>query len=352
MMYGALLLLATFVLAWLLTYSLREFALRNQLLDIPNERSSHRVATPRGGGAAIVLAFSALLLLLLLIGAVATKVAAALLLGGAVVALAGYLDDRSSLRPRTRLLAHGTAALLAVGLLGAVSGLPLPGGYWAWGWMAVPLSWVGVIWCINLFNFMDGIDGLAAVQAVCLALGAQLVLLVIGGGCSLLLLGWALASAGYLRWNWPPAKIFMGDVGSGYLGFLVAAFLMLTAADGLNAWVWFILFAVFLVDANCTLIVRWRRREKLSDAHRNHAYQKASRRHGGHRPVTIAVLLINVFWLWPLAAAAGRYPAWGAGLALLALLPLLLLAARYRAGVPDEATTAALPQAFNFTPEP
>lgn len=334
-MLETLLILATAVLAWALTLAMRRYALRKNLLDIPNVRSSHQVATPRGGGAAIVLAFSALVLVLLALGQVALKVAAALLLGGGIIAVTGFMDDRKPLSARLRLLAHGSAAVLAVLLLGALSGLPLPGGYWAWGWLGVPLSLVGVIWCINLFNFMDGIDGLAAVEAACLALGAQLALLAVGGGVSLLLLGWAAASLGYLAWNWPPAKIFMGDVGSGWLGFLVAAFLALTAAAGLHAWVWLILFAVFLVDANWTLVVRWRRGEKLSDAHRNHAYQKASRQHGGHRPVTVAVLLINVVWLWPLAIAAARYPAQGLWLALLALLPLLALAARYRAGVPD-----------------
>ncbi|MCX7178167.1 MAG: hypothetical protein NTX56_05120 [Proteobacteria bacterium] len=91
------------------------------------------------------------------------------------------------------------------------------------------------------------------------------------------------------------------------------------------------------MDANWTLVVRWRRGEKLADAHRNHSYQKASRLMGGHRPVTVAVMLINVCWLWPLAMAAGRYPAQGLWLALLALLPLLWLARHYRAGVPDDA---------------
>ncbi len=329
------LIFGTFALTWLLTYAAREFALRKQLLDIPNDRSSHSVATPRGGGVAIVLAFNALLLLLLLLSMVSAKITAAMVLGGGAVAIAGYLDDRSPLKPRTRLVVHGSAAVLALILLGPVPGLPLPDYFLAWGWLGVPLSFIGVIWCINLFNFMDGLDGIAAVEAACLALGAQLVLLAAGGDISLLLLGWAAASAGYLLWNWPPAKIFMGDVGSGYLGFLVAAFLLLTNQQGLNAWVWFILFAVFIVDANWTLIARWRRGEKLSDAHRNHVYQKASRRWGGHRPVTITVLLINVCWLWPLATVAGCYPAWGAGLALLAVLPLLALAARYKPGVPD-----------------
>ncbi|MES2884939.1 MAG: glycosyltransferase family 4 protein [Pseudomonadota bacterium] len=347
-------ILATLLLAWVLTWAMRRFALSRNLLDIPNARSSHQVATPRGGGAAIVLAFSALVVLCFALGLTSAKIAAALLLGGAVVAIAGFMDDRSPLSPRVRLLAHASAGLLAVLLLGAVPGLPLPGGFWAWGWFGVPLSLVGVIWCINLYNFMDGIDGLAAVEAVCLALGAQLALFAIGADVSPLLLGWAAAALGYLYWNWPPAKIFMGDVGSGWLGFLIAAFLLLTGPAGLNAWVWLILFAVFLVDANWTLMVRWRRGEKLSDAHRNHSYQKASRLAGGHRPVTITVVLINVFWLWPLAAAAALYPAQGLWLALLAMLPLLWLAMHYRGGVPDTVSAQskpASPRAHSSSPE-
>lgn len=339
----AILSMATFMLAWAATWAVRRAAIRHRLLDIPNDRSSHQIATPRGGGLAVVVAYSVLLVVLGWRGAISAQALLALLLGGGIVAIAGFLDDRRGLSPKVRLLAHATAALIAVLALGVAPGLPLPGGFWAWSWLGVPVCLVGVIWCINLFNFMDGIDGIAAAEAVCLGLGGQLALLAVGAGWSPLLLGWAAASGGYLLWNWPPAKIFLGDVGSGYLGFLVAAALLLTATSGVNAWVWFILFAVFIVDANWTLLVRWRRGEKLSDAHRNHAYQKASRHYRGHRPVTLAVVVINVFWLWPLAVFAALYPSLGLPLAVLACLPLCVVAARFRAGVPDAAVAANLP---------
>lgn len=326
---------AAFLGAWMLTGWLRGVAIRKQIMDVPNARSSHKVATPRGGGLAVVIAFSLLVLLLAVIGRLGWSVVLGLLAGGAVVAWIGFRDDRSPMPARIRLAAHAVAGLLAVLLIGPVASLPLPGGLLDLGWWAMPVSFIAVIWCINLFNFMDGIDGIAAGEMVCVALGALLVIGLVGPVSWMPLLGLAAACGGYLVWNWPPAKIFMGDAGSGYLGFMVAAMTMLTVAEGLlNAWVWLILFAVFIVDATFTLTRRLIRGEAVWDAHRDHAYQKLARRMGRHGPVTMAVILVNVLWLWPLAAMSGLYPQHGVWLSAVALFPLIITAIILEAGKP------------------
>jgi Fuc2NAc and GlcNAc transferase len=184
---------------------------------------------------------------------------------------------------------------------------------------------------------MDGIDGIAGSQAVFVATTGAL-LSATGGepGLNACLYGLAGACAGFLVWNWPPAKVFMGDVGSGFLGFVLACCALYSTARGLlSLWSWLILMSAFLADATTTLARRALRGEKLSQAHRSHAYQVCARRLGGHRRVTLAFTLINLLWLLPLAFAATRYPAQAPLLTALAMLPLCLLAALLGAGQPE-----------------
>lgn len=181
---------------------------------------------------------------------------------------------------------------------------------------------------------MDGIDGIAGVEAVTVAAGAALLLWVRGDAAMagvLVLL--AAAVLGFLAWNWPPARIFMGDVGSAYLGFVLGVMALATSAEGpLNLWVWLILLAVFITDATVTLLRRLLRGERWYEAHRTHAYQHAARRFGSHRKVTLAVGALNVLWLLPLAGVACALPGYGWWLAVVAYLPLLLLAVKFGAG--------------------
>jgi Fuc2NAc and GlcNAc transferase len=144
----------------------------------------------------------------------------------------------------------------------------------------------------------------------------------------------AAATLGFLVWNFPPAKIFMGDAGSGFLGLMLAALSLQAAVlRPVLFWCWVVLLGVFVVDATVTLIRRLLRGERVYEAHRSHAYQHAAIAFGAHRPVTLAVAAINVCWLlpWALAIAAG----WVAGVVglVLAYVPLVALALRFRAGV-------------------
>jgi Fuc2NAc and GlcNAc transferase len=142
---------------------------------------------------------------------------------------------------------------------------------------------------------------------------------------------------GFLLWNWPPARIFMGDAGSGFLGFVLGAMAWTTIAAGeLSVWFWLILVGAFFVDATLTLLRRWRRGEPLATAHRSHAYQRLSRRFGSHLKVTLGFLLVNLVWLAPLAWLAALHPSFGAGLTLLAWAPLAVYAWLSGAGLPGD----------------
>ncbi len=313
---------------------LRRYALARSLMDVPNARSSHRVPTPRGGGVAIVVSFLLALPVLALVGALDWQVHWALLGAGACVAAIGFLDDHGHVAARWRLLAHFAAAIWALVLLGGVPPVSLFGASVDLDWLGFGVGAVYLVWLLNLYNFMDGIDGIAGVETVCVCLGGAL-LHVLAGEPTLALVPLSLgaAAAGFLYWNFPPAKIFMGDAGSGFLG-IVLGVLSLQAAwrDPASLWSWLILLGVFIVDATWTLLRRMLRGDRIYEAHRSHAYQYASRRYGAHLPVTLAVAAINLFWLLPVALLVGLSRLDGLVGVALAYLPLVALAVRFRAG--------------------
>lgn len=296
--------IAAFAVAWWLTESVRGYAIRRQLLDIPNARSSHSVVTPRGGGIAIVTATLAALVGIGALGAIDWAPVWGLVGGGALAAAIGFLDDHRHVAARWRLTVHMLAAVWVLWWFGGMPPVEIRGISMDLGWPGDALAAVYLAWMLNLTNFMDGIDGIAALEAVTVCAGGVLLYLAAVPGET----QWALplilgmSVLGFLIWNWPPAAIFMGDVGSGFLGLMMAA-LSLHAAQVAPRllWAWIILVAVFVVDATVTLIRRLLRREPVHQAHRTHAYQHAAQWYGVHRPVTCAVGAINVIWLLPLA---------------------------------------------------
>lgn len=336
-----LLLIAVAVASMGLTAIIRHRALRAGVLDVPNERSSHTVPTPRGGGVAIVATATAGLLVLLLTKRVSFDVAMALLGGGLAVAFIGYLDDRYQLSARVRFTVHVAAAVWALYWLGGLPPLQFGARVITFGWEGYLLGILGIVWSLNLFNFMDGIDGIAASQAVFMAcLGAMVATSAeLFGGVPAA--AWVLAagSLGFLAWNWPPAKIFMGDAGSGYLGYSLAVLALGCARENASALlIWLILGAVFFVDATVTLARRLLRGERVHQAHRSHAYQRLSRKWGSHRRVTLAVLLVNFAWLLPCAWFASIHPEHAGRITLISLLPIVIAVIAVGAGRRDSAT--------------
>ncbi len=328
----------TGIASWVLTGAVRRFAIHRRMLDIPNARSSHASPTPRGGGLAIVLSFSVALLLLVLYHELDFRTAAVLFVCGAVVGAAGYLDDRRSLPAPVRFAAHALVAGFFVAMMGHVPDGSLIDFGPAQRWIGAAIVVMALIWSTNLFNFMDGIDGIAGSEAVFVAgAGAWISSLHHGDpGLTAAMLCLSGAVLGFLAWNWPPARIFMGDVGSGFLGLMLP---MLGFAASQRAAipleVWLILGGVFLVDATATLFRRILRGDRWFEAHRLHAYQHSARRWKGHLPVTLLLSAVNLLWLLPWAFYAARAPTYASACLAAALTPLFILVLAAGAGRPE-----------------
>ncbi|PAV49245.1 glycosyl transferase [Pseudomonas sp. HAR-UPW-AIA-41] len=334
-----LLIVSLAVMAWFLTALLRRYALARSLLDVPNARSSHSLPTPRGGGVAIVVAFLAGLCLAFFAGlGIAAELFYALLGAGLGIALLGFLDDHGHIAARWRLLGHFLAAAWALYWLGGLPPLAVFGGLLQLSWIGDVLAAFYLVWILNLYNFMDGIDGIASVEALCVCLGGALLYALVEAPAAtdvpLLIL--AAAVLGFLIWNFPPARIFMGDAGSGFLGIVMGIFSLQAGwIEPVLFWAWLILLGVFIVDATLTLFRRLLRGELVYEAHRSHAYQYASRRMRSHLPVTVGVVIINLAWLLPLAVIVAL--GWLDGLVgvAVAYAPLLVLAWLLGAGTAE-----------------
>lgn len=333
---------AILFVAWLTTGLFRYYAIQRNRLDIPNHRSSHRVPTPRGGGWGIIVAFYAGLVWLYALGDIDVRRFTVLCLP-LLVAAVGHYDDVVSLSARWRFGVHTLAAILVVAVLSRLPplwlGHPFNGLLKRYsldlGWVTYPLTVMALVWSVNLFNFMDGIDGIAGSEA--LFVSGSLAGYVFYLDLPLFMTAVFLASAsiGFLIWNWPQARIFMGDVGSGFLGLLLGVLIVLAAEQALVLlYCGLILFGVFIVDASYTLSVRMLTKQTWYQAHCSHAYQRAAKRFG-HRPVLLGVWAINLVWLLPISLWAFRDPhhVWYA--LTLAYAPLILLAFAFKAGIAE-----------------
>jgi Fuc2NAc and GlcNAc transferase len=321
--------------AWSLTGLYRAFALRRELLDIPNARSSHVVAAPRGGGIAIAFSLLAAVVLLGALSAIPWRSVWGLLGAGAVVAAIGFGDDVGHIAPRWRLLAHFVAASWLLAWLGGLPPIDVFGHMLNLGWPGQGLAVLYIVWLVNLTNFMDGIDGIAAVEAITVSTAGAVLYVLVTPATDEWLGPVALAAAalGFLFWNWPPARIFMGDAGSGFIGLTLAA-LSLQAARAAPAllWSWIIMLGVFVVDATVTLVRRAARGDRFYEAHRSHAYQHAAERWHAHLPVTLTVAAINLLWLFPISVLVAIQLVDGLIGTVLAYVPLIAGALLLKAG--------------------
>ncbi len=343
--------LAAFLLSCFFTHLIRRYALAKSLVDTPNARSSHAIPTPRGGGLSVVLVFLPSLLFIFELNLATIG----LIASGLWVAAVGFWDDHQHIPARWRLLVHLLSALIALFSLSAIPNISFFGFTIEAGFVGYVFYTLTLIWLLNLYNFMDGIDGIASVEAINTALSAALLLFWCGapqnGFLSALLL-LAAAVTGFLVWNWPHAKIFMGDACSGFLGFILGLLAIMTSATGaINFWSWLILLAVFITDATFTLINRILKGEIWYEAHSSHAYQHYARRlirhfqqqgfehrdarTKSHRRLNFQMMLINVFWLLPLATIATFYPYWAFLAVVIAYLPLIFIAHALKAGVSE-----------------
>ena len=309
---------------------------RLSTLDIPNERSSHLTPTPRGGGIAFVAASLVGFLLLILNNELDHADLLALCCAGVIVAIAGYLDDRQKISGATiRLVFHAIGAIVLVVGIGFPSQISLFDRTINTGIIGSVLGVIYLVWLLNLFNFMDGTDGIAASEAIFVALAGAILnyqaLSGINHSSAAVIL--AASTFGFLLYNWSPAKIFMGDVGSGYLGIVIGGLSLMAAKQQHELlWVWIILLAVFVSDATVTLIRRLLRKQKPHVAHRSHAYQHLAIRFNSHTKVSLLLLAVNIVWLLPIAFFVANKQIAGTTGVVVAYIPLLLAALVLNAG--------------------
>lgn len=289
------------------TPPLRRWLELRRLLDQPGSRRSHRRPTPRGGGLAVMAAL-ALVMLVWPMAAISWWPVMALVMSMAVL---GWFDDCHDLAPGWRLLVQLLVMTAFVGLVGGIEAIILPGV----GRLEQPLLWsvlavVAGIWMINLHNFMDGSDGLAAMQAIWTGLVMGVLFLRAEQvGTALFAIALAGAYGGFLVWNRPPATVFMGDVGSLPLGAAVAGLAVLGAASGaVSVWLSAMVSAVFVADATVTLLSRAVRGERWYTAHRQHAYQRLIASGWSHGQVLGLYALVNICVVLPCVALGAARP--------------------------------------------
>jgi glycosyltransferase WbpL len=334
------LMLAIVCISICMTGVLRRYALAYSLLDLPNMRSSHTLPTPRGGGLAIVISFLIGMVVLHVTGQVQPKHVFALGGSGILVALIGFLDDCRNIPAYWRLIVHFFAAGWGLFWLGGMPPLLVLG-------VSVDLNWFGqlmvglcLVWLLNLYNFMDGIDGIAGIEVLTICAGGGVILCFVleGGARESIALIWLLSASvlGFLVWNFPKAKIFMGDAGSGFIGLMLGMLAIVSANEHSQIfWCWLILLGVFVVDATVTLLRRILRRERVYEAHCSHAYQYASRKYQSHKIISIAVGIINIIWLLPVSILVSvEYLDGLLGMSI-AYAPLVLVAIMFKAGAKE-----------------
>ncbi|QNK84299.1 glycosyltransferase family 4 protein [Aliarcobacter cryaerophilus] len=280
--------LILFLISFSLTYFIKNYMIKKSLVATINERSSHSVPTPHGGGIALAITWFIGLFYLYFIGEISSNLFYALLFG-AVISIVSFFDDIYELSAKIRLIVQSIVA---------IGGLYFLGGFetFTFGIFDIQnpiftniFAFFMIIWFINLYNFLDGINGYAGSEAIFLALAG----FILFSGNHFLVL--SVAVLGFLFWNWNKAKIFMGDVGSTLLGYNIAIFTIYYANEqASNFWIWIILFGVYWFDATLTLIRRKLNKEKLSQAHKKHGYQRLTQSGWSHYKVTNYSIGLNM----------------------------------------------------------
>jgi Fuc2NAc and GlcNAc transferase len=329
-----LIFLILFLLSVSSVWAFRCYAIKKKIFDIPSQRSSHIMPTPRGGGIVFPILWISYLLVNYFLGNINPEYLLIFIPSVIFLGLIGFLDDCLNIGAKWRFLAQFIASIYGLYLLGGYHSVQI--GIWSinFAWLGSVIAILAIVWSTNLYNFMDGIDGIATIEAL-FVFGVGGYFIWCAGGYELAKLIWAMAVivAGFLMWNSPPAKIFMGDVGSALLGFLV----MLFAIAGevwyqVPALLWIILYGVFWFDATATLIRRIIHGDVWYQAHRLHAYQRLHHKGWSHKKTLFGVIVINIL-LAILALIANYFPSyvmvWFFG-ALLILIVSYLLVERWQ----------------------
>jgi len=327
--WGLGLLAAAFLTTIIGTLGFRSFAIHHGIVANPNFRSLHQRPLPQGGGIVFSLVFISTVVGLWLADVIDTNLMQAIGIGGAVATGSGFADDCTQTKPIIKLAVQG---LLSAWVLYCFGGKPLLVLPWIPTTAELAISWLALVWLMNLYNFMDGIDGMAASGAFFICAASIVVLLVANGNGSLMLvLGLlAICCLGFLLFNWSPATIFMGDSGSLLLGYSFSALIIKTVTtEQISIWTWLVIFGYFAGDTTTTTLVRIGLTRKWYGAHRSHAYQNLARIWGSHQKVTCGVSLYHLLWILPLAVWSTLDRSSAPYAAALALAPVVLWTLRF-----------------------
>lgn len=301
MIIEIILLILIALLSCIFSFQIRNFAKKKSILDIPNARSSHSIPTPRGGGIAIILVWFVGLSYSFLTSEIEIKLFLALS-SGILLFVTGLIDDVINLKPTIRIASQSITVGIALFFIGGIQSIDFGFFIFTNIWINTILAFVGLIWFINLFNFLDGIDGYATTETILISLA----FFAFFQDAFLLIL--AFSALGFLIWNWQPAKIFMGDAGSTVLGFTLGFFTLHYSQEyNISIFTLLIPSALFWFDASLTLFRRWRNSENLSEAHKKHAYQRLVQSGFSHQKVVLWSILLNVL-LFSLAWGAYSWP--------------------------------------------
>ena len=307
----------------------RRVAISRDIVANPNFRNLHASPLPVGGGIVFSFVFVFGLFFIWWLNQISDDLFWVLAVGGGVAALFGFLDDLKDIRASRKLAVH---LLLSGWVLFWLGGGPLSYIEWLPALVAIPASVLFLVWMINAYNFMDGIDGMAVSCVVFVSGAITLVLLLTNGDSeffSVFVLFLASIST-FLFFNWPPASIFMGDSGSAFLGYIFGALILFTVKSGdISIWTWLIVFGYFFADTTVTQLMRIFLVKKWYLPHRSHAYQNLARITGSHLKVTGGVVLYNVVWILPLTIWSVMKPEMALFAVVLAIAPSLVFAFKY-----------------------
>ena len=288
-------IISIFFFSLILTRYLIHFTIKKNILDIPNDRSSHDTPTPRGGGLSISLSIIVCVIYIIIREGTTVPYIPLLGLGVLIISIIGILDDVKNLSAATRAFLYLTTSSIVILSVTKFTFISLQ------EIVFISVAILGVTWLTNLYNFMDGADAIAGIQAIAAAFPAGIFLYLLNEQEIALLCFTLVASTiGFLVLNWPPAKIFMGDVGSCALGFVFGGLIFINyLQNSLSIYIWLVLLSFFIVDATLTLFKRIFNREKWYQAHRSHAYQRYLQMGHSHKQLAIFVSLFSVVILWP-----------------------------------------------------
>ena len=307
----------------------KKIAINNNIVAIKNHRTLHSLPTPKGGD--IVFSFLSLLSFILIWWnwQLPKELFLIIVVGGGVASIFGFVDDIKNIRARIKLIVQIFLAVWVVYWL-EYGGLLLLD--WMPTFLTIFLLLFFMVWIINAYNFIDGIDGLAASEAIFISLTLAVVLFLTNGSIEITAIFILIAASvsGFILFNWPPATIFMGDAGSVFLGYIFGSLLLFTVlTDNISIWSWLTVFGYFFADTTATQIIRIVLVKKWYLAHRSHAYQNLARITGSHLKVTRGITLYNLIWVLPLTLWSAIQPEMGVVTVILAIMPALVVAYKY-----------------------